>query len=145
VLRSLSCSPSLPAPSLGEVLDGLLAGGPLVVPGVLADPVHAVLAERQRVHAVVGGGTVKANERIRIHPVTSWGVSTVDHRHLNVGLGNQRIGEGKAARTSPYNQIIGTDEHVLPLWLCAEQRSFCWVMIPCTIATRPPRRAQCSD
>ena len=115
-----------PPGRLGEVLEDLIARRPLVVPGVLADLVDAILAERQRVHAVVGGRSVQANERIRIQPMTSGSVSTVDHRHLNIRLGHQRIGEGKAARTSPYNQIIGTDEHVLPLLLCAEQRSFCW-------------------
>ena len=73
----------------------------------------SVLAERQRVHAVVGGGGMQANERIRLQPMTSRGVPTVDHGHLNVCLGHQRVGEGKTARARPYNQIIGIDEQVL--------------------------------
>jgi hypothetical protein len=55
--------------------------------------------------------------------VTSRGLPTVDHRHLDVRLGYQRIGEGKAVCTRPYNQIIGADEYVSP-YSAPKARSF---------------------
>ena len=102
-----------PCGRLGEVPADLAAGRPFVVPGVLADLVDAVLAERQRIHAVVRGGGVQANERIRVQPMTSRSLSAVDHRHLDVRLGHQRVGEGEAARARSYHQIIGIDQYVL--------------------------------
>ena len=64
---------------LGEVLADLLAGRPLVEPGVLAGVVDAVLAERQRVDPVVRGRDVQADERVRVEPVTARGMPAVDH------------------------------------------------------------------
>jgi hypothetical protein len=91
---------------LGEVLEDLVAGRSLVVAGVLAGLVDAVLAQRQRVHAVVGGGGVQANERIRVPPMTPRGLSAVDQRDLHVGLGQQRVGEGEAGCARPYDQVV---------------------------------------
>jgi hypothetical protein len=102
-----------PLGRVGEMTEQLRAGRPLVVPGVLADLVDAVLAERQRVDAVVRRGGVQANERISIHPVTARSLAPVYHRHLNVRLDHERVGEGEAARTRSHNQIISTHGHVL--------------------------------
>jgi hypothetical protein len=57
---------------------------PFVVPGVLADLVDAVVAERRRADPVVRGGAVQANERIRVQPVAARASLAVDHRHLGV-------------------------------------------------------------
>jgi hypothetical protein len=37
----------------------------------------------------------------------------VSQDHLDIGFSNQRIGERKSTRASPYNQIIRADSHVL--------------------------------
>ena len=89
---------------LSEVLENLHASCPLIVPRVLADLVDAVLAERQRVHAVIRGGSVQANERIHIRPMTARGLSTVYHGYVDVPLGRQCVGEREAARAGPYDQ-----------------------------------------
>jgi hypothetical protein len=44
--------------------------------------------------------------------MTSRGWSAVDQDHLDVGLGDQRVSEGKPARTRAHNQIIGVHEHL---------------------------------
>ena len=54
---------------------------------------------------------MQANERIRMQPMTTRSWSAVDQRHLDIRLGHQRVGEGKAAGARPYNQIIGIDKH----------------------------------
>ncbi len=95
--------PCQPLGCLGEVLGYLAASGPLVVTGILADLVDTVLAERQRVHAVERRGGVQANERIRIDPVTPRMRPAVDHGHLDVRLGHQCVGEGKAARARSHH------------------------------------------
>ncbi len=56
---------------------------------------------------------MKANEGIRIQPMTSRSSPSVDQRHLDIGLSHQRVGKGKAACTRPYDQIIGINEHPL--------------------------------
>src|ERR1700690_3975635 len=102
------------------MLGDLLAARPLVEPGILTCLIDAILAERQRIHAVVGGGGVQTDEWIGIHPMTPGCLSRVDHRHLNVRLGHQRVSEGKTPCARPYNQIIGIDEHLNSSWLWAE-------------------------
>lgn len=52
---------------------------------------------------------MQADERIHVRPVTSGRLSTVDHGHLDIRLGDQRVGESKAARTCPDDEIVGVD------------------------------------
>jgi hypothetical protein len=105
--------PRQPRGCLGEMLADLAAGRAFVEPRVLPDLIDTVFAERQRVHAVVGGGGVQADERIRVRPMTPGGVLAIYHRHFHVRLSYERVGEGKAARTRPHNQIIGVEQHAL--------------------------------
>ena len=89
---------------LGEVLAHLLAGRPLVVAGILACLVDAVLAEGQRVHSVIRGGDMQADERIRLQPMTTRGMTAIDHRHMDVlRLGHQCVGKREAAGPRPYD------------------------------------------
>jgi hypothetical protein len=101
-----------PRGRLSEVPADLTAGRPFVVPGVLADLVDPVLAKGQRIHSVVRGGGMEANERIRVQPMTSRGVSAVNHGYRSVALRHQRVGEGQTTRARPDDQIIGFDSHV---------------------------------
>jgi hypothetical protein len=98
----------------GEVLAHLRPGRPLVVAGVLAGLVDAVLAERQRADPVVGGRAVQADERIRVLPMAPGLGPAVDQGHLDVGLRRQSVGEGEAAGAGSDDQVIGLDEHASP-------------------------------
>jgi hypothetical protein len=103
-----------PRGRLGEIRAHLLARRPLVEPRVLAGQVDAILAKHQRVHAVVRRGGMQADERIRMQPMTSRGITAVDHGHLGIRLGHQRVDEGQPARARPYNQIIGVHKQFSP-------------------------------
>ena len=96
---NLPC-PREPRGRQGEVVADLLARRPFVVASVLADLVDAVCTERQRVDPVIRRGAVQTDERVRERPVTARGAPAVDHRHLDIGLGDQRVDEGEAASGS---------------------------------------------
>ena len=99
-----------PPGDLGEVLADVLSRRPFVVPGVLPRLIDAVVAECQRVHAVVRRRGVQADEGIGVQPMPSRRYPPVDHHHLDVRLCRQRVGEGEPAGTGPYDQIIGFEE-----------------------------------
>lgn len=103
--------PRKPRGGLGEVLADFAAGRPFVVSGVLAGLVDPVITKSERVNPVVRGRRVQANERIRVQPMASRGAVAVDHSHLNIRLGGQRVDERKAGRTPSHDQIIGIDKH----------------------------------
>src|SRR5579884_2037228 len=109
--HSAAAGPREPLHYLGEVRADIVARRTLVEPGVLTGCVDAVFAERERVHAIEGRGCVQAHERIRVNPVASWRMSTFDYRHLDVRLGHQRIGKGKAGRSGAHDQAVGTGRH----------------------------------
>src|SRR5579862_1155231 len=96
------------------MLAHLAPGGTLIEPGVLPDLVDAVLAEWERVHAVVRGGRVQAHERICMQPMTARGLLAVDDDHVDIGLGYEHVGERKPARPGPHDQVVGVHGR---LWL----------------------------
>ena len=53
---------------------------------------------------------MQTDEGVRVQPVTARGVPAVDHRHLDLGSGHQRVDEGEAAGARSDDQIIGVDE-----------------------------------
>ena len=92
-----------PRGRLGEVLADFAAGCPFVVSGVLAGLVDPVITEGERVNPVVRGRRMQAKERIRVQPMASRGRAAVDHSHLNICLGRQRVDERKAGRTRSHD------------------------------------------
>ena len=61
-----------------------------------------------------------ANERIRVQPMTSRGLSAVDHSHHAVPLDHQRVGEGEPlapAPTTSQSVSIGTSRPGLAAYL----------------------------
>ena len=65
-----------------------------------------VAAERRRVHAVVPGGLVQADEGIGAEPVPARCMSTIDHHELGVGLLDERVGECHAERPASDDEVI---------------------------------------
>ena len=114
--REQTNSPCLcqPRGHIGEIRAHLLAGRSFVVPRVLTALVDAIPTKRERAHPVIRRRRMQAHEGIRIQPMTPRTPASVDHRHLDVGFGDKRVDEGKTARASPYDQIIGTDEQLSP-------------------------------
>lgn len=98
-----------PRGRLVEVRADLLARRSFVIAGVLAVLINAVRAERERVHPVVRRRGMQANERIRVPPMTARARLAVDHRHLDIRLGHQRVSERESAGTRAYDQIIRLD------------------------------------
>jgi len=54
---------------------------------------------------------MQPNERIRVQPMASRGGLPVDHGHLNIRPGRQRVDKGKTGRTRSHDQVIGIDKH----------------------------------
>jgi hypothetical protein len=46
--------------------------------------------------------------------MTADGWPTIDHGHVGVRLGTERVGEGEPARARSHNQTIGVDQRFLP-------------------------------
>ena len=78
---------------------------------------------------------MQTDEGVRVQPVTARGALAVDHRHLDVGLGHQRVDEGEAAGARSDDQIIGGDQPDPSTRQKA--RSFC------SVVSFPALRARC--
>ena len=97
-----------------EVVADLPRGRPLVEAGVRADLVDRVGAEAARVHAVERRRLVQAHERVGVVPVAARTVAPVDHHHVGVGVGDQRIGERHPGRARSSPALINTKGFAAP-------------------------------
>ena len=66
-------------------------------------------AEQGRRDAVEGGGLMQADERVRLEPVPADAVATVDQRHADVGVVDQRVGERHPHGAGSHHEVVGFD------------------------------------
>ncbi|MDZ7674575.1 MAG: hypothetical protein U5K30_05855 [Acidimicrobiales bacterium] len=88
------------------VLD-LRSPGALVEPRLRAFGLHGTGAEHRRRDAVELRRLVELDERVRVLPVTTGAVATVDESHVDVGMVDQGVGEGHAHRARTHHQVVG--------------------------------------
>ena len=144
-----------PRRHLRKVFAHLSSGRPLVEPGVHTVGLDPIPTERKRVHAVIGGRGVQANERIRILPMTSRSQAAVEHGHLHIRLSHQCIDERQGARARSYDQIIRAHQHVplLPVpelkstvvLFCRERIARSFFYAPFDGGSRPTSRPRASE
>lgn len=99
-----------------EVPADLCCTGLLAEPRVPTGLDQLVSAQRHRIHAVVRGGRVKLNERIRVPPVSAGVTASIHHHDVDIGFCEERINEGQAAGACAHDQVVGFDEHGPPEW-----------------------------
>lgn len=61
---------------------------------------------------VAAGGRVQPDERVGVAQLPARLVSSVDEQYAGVGIGDQRVGEGEAARTHAIDEVVGGQPHV---------------------------------
>ena len=87
----------------------LRLGGPLLQPLLRSALLQLAAAEQGRRDAVEGRGLVQADEGVRLEPVPADAVATVDQGHADVGVVDQRVGEGHPHGAGAHHEIVGFD------------------------------------
>ena len=78
------------------------------IPPVELDPVRT---ERGRVHAVVRRRLMQLNEGIRLEPVTTRPMPTIDHHDVGIGVFDEGVDEPHSQRTRADDEVVGLDLH----------------------------------
>ena len=92
------------------VVTDLRGRGPLVEAGVWTGIVDTIVAKHTRVDSVVRRRLVETYERIGIKPVTTRTMPSVNHDHVDVRLGDQRVDERHPSGTGAHNEVVGLDQ-----------------------------------
>jgi hypothetical protein len=68
---------------------------------------HRAATEHRGRDAVEHGRVVQLHERIRILPMTTWGMAAIDDRDVDVSVVDERVGERHAHRPCAHDQVVG--------------------------------------